>query len=382
MIKNTRQIIPYSTQALEADDIFAVVKVLRSRVITRGPAIRAFEEALAKSVGARYAVAFTSGTAALQGAYFAAGVGKGGHVITTSLTFAATASAALWQGAKVIFADIDTTGNIDPKEVARKITKKTKAIVAVDYGGRPADLTGLRKIAKKHGLVLIEDAAHALGATLGARKIGAIADLTMFSFHPVKPITAGEGGAITTDSEEYYERLLRFRNHGMTRDPALFKTKDAPPWHYEMLELGLNYWMTDFQAALGMSQLRKLDRFVTARRALAKRYHQLLARVPGLILPLPDTKEIKSAWHLYPIRVPATKRRALFDHLQAQGIGVQVHYIPVYRHPFYAKLGYKKGLCPRAEAFYESEISIPLYPSMTERQQDFIVKKIRDAFPV
>ncbi len=369
--------IPYSRQEIDTADIKAVMRVLKERIITRGPLIRTFEEALAKEVGAKYAVAFTSGTAALQGAYFAAGVGKGDEVITSPLTFASTANAALWAGAKIVFADIDESGNIDPRAVAKKITKRTRAIAPVDYGGRPADSIALRTLTRKHGLVLIEDAVHALGGSLDGKKIGSIADLSTFSFHPVKPLTMGEGGAVTTNSKEFYGHLLRFRNHGMTRDRALFEMKDAPPWHYEMLELGINSWITDFQAALGISQLKKLDRFTQARRVAAERYQKLLVGIDGLILPNPDTKESQSAWHLYPVRVPVNKRRALFEALIAADIGVQVHYIPVYLHPYYKKLGYKKGLCPRAEAFYESELSLPLFPSITVAEQKHIVTVLK-----
>lgn len=379
--------IPYSTQDISEADIKAVVAVLRSSWITRGPVVKQFEDAVAKRVDAKFAVAFTSGTAALHGAYFAAGVGKGDEVITSSLTFASTANTALWQGASVVFADIDEkSGNLDPKEVEKKITKRTKAITVVDYAGRPADLDACKKLAKKHKLVLIEDSVHALGAKYKNKKVGSISDMSIFSFHPVKPITAGEAGIVTTDDKALYERLLRFRNHGMTRDKGLWHKKDAPDYHYEMLELGLNYWLTDFQAALGMSQLKRLDTFRKKRAVLAKRYQKLLSKTNELILPLQDSKETYSGWHLYPIRLKQRKgesvdtllrrRDAAFNALRAAGIGAQVHYIPVYFHPYYQKLGYKKGSCPKAEMFFASEISIPLFPTLTVKEQTYVTQTL------
>lgn len=372
--------IPYSRQDVSASDIRAVVRILRGSIIARGPVIAEFEKAIARKVGARYAVAFTSGTAALHGAYFAAGVGKGDEVITAPLTFASTANTALWQGAKVVFADVDPrTGNIDPREVEKKITKKTKVITAVDYGGLPCDLTALCRIAKKHSLVLIEDAAHALGASYKGKPIGSIADMTMFSFHPVKPITAGEAGVITTNNEKFYELLKMFRNHGMTRDRRFFATKDAPAWHYEMHYLGLNYWLTDFQAALGISQLKRLGSFRKKRVAAASLYEKALSREKNIILPH-EAAGYKSAWHLYALRLApalAKHRDEIVGKLHDAGIGAQVHYIPVYVHPFYKKLGYKKGLCPNAEAFAGAEISIPLFPSLTTGEQSLVIRKLR-----
>ncbi len=381
--------IPYSRQEVSETDIDEVVKILRSDWITRGPKIKEFEQAMARAVDATYAVAFTSGTAALHGAYFAAGVGKGDEVITSPLTFASTSNTALWQGARVVFVDVDSkTGNLDPKEVVKKITPHTKAITVVDYAGRPADLDAFKKIATKHNLVLIEDSVHALGAKYKGKKIGSIADMSIFSFHPVKPITAGEAGVVTTNDTELYEKLLRFRNHGMTRDKTLWEKKDAPDYHYEMLELGLNYWLTDFQAALGISQLKRLDTFRKKRATLAKAYQQMLSGVPGLILPQPDEAETYSGWHLYAVRLTPglnesfesliARRDALFAALRSKGIGVQVHYIPVYFHPYYQRLGYKKGICPKAENFFASEISIPLFPSLTKKEQQYVVAILKE----
>lgn len=368
--------IPYSTQDVSEADIRAVEKTLRSGWLTQGPAIERFEKAIAKKVGAKHSVAFNSGTAALHAAYFAAGIGKGDEVIVPAITFAATANAALYLGAKPVFADVDSrTGNLDAKDAERKITKKTKALVPVDYAGRPADIAAFRVLAKKHRLVLIEDGAQSLGASYRDKPVGSQADMTMFSFHPVKSITTGEGGVIVTDDERYYRLLKLFRNHGITRDSYFVKESEGP-WHQEMHALGENYRITDIQAALGESQLKRLGSFITKRRAAARRYPALLKGTP-VGLPPPDTKTIKSAWHLYPVQVPADKRKAVFEAMRAAGIGVQVHYLPVYRHPYYQALGYKKGLCPHAEKFYAGEISIPLFPSITKKQQKFIADALR-----
>lgn len=368
--------IPYSCQTIGSDDIRAVVKVLRSAFITQGPKVPEFEDALARACGARYVVAFSSGTTALHAAYAVADITRGDEVITTSLTFAATANMLLAQGAIPVFADIDPiTGNLDPGEVQKKITKKTKAIVAVDYAGLPADLNAFRKLAKKHNLIFIEDAAHALGATYERRPVGTYADMTMFSFHPVKSITTGEGGAIATSNKAYYESLKMFRSHGLTKDPQKLKHRDLPAWHQEVQTLGFNYRLTDMQAALGVSQMKKLDRFIEKRRTAARRYFSLLADVSGIKLP-PRSGLDNSAWHLFVIRVDAHIRDRVFSALRAQGIGVQVHYFPVYRHPYYESLGYRAGLCPKAEAFSSSAISIPLYPTITVQEQKKVVQAL------
>lgn len=368
--------IPYSTQDISEADIQAVERVLRSGWLTQGPAIERFEKSIAKKVGTQFAVAFNSGTAALHAAYFAAGVGKGDEVLVPAITFAATANAALYLGATPVFTDVDPlTGNMDIKDAARKITKKTKVLVPVDYSGRPVDLAAFRALAKKHELVLIEDGAQSLGASYRGKLAGSQADMTMFSFHPVKSITTGEGGVIVTNDEAYVRALRLFRSHGITRDPYFVKESEGP-WHQEMHALGENYRITDIQAALGESQLKRLSLFIKKRTAAARRYPKLLKDLP-IVLPLEDTKMVGSAWHLYPIQVPAEKRRAIFEALRAAGIGVQVHYLPVYLHPYYQKLGYKKGLCPNAEKFYAGEISIPLFSKITPAQQKFVADTLR-----
>ncbi len=375
--------IPYSRQNIDERDIKAVEKVLRSDWLTQGPAIDSFERALAKKVGTKYAVAFNSGTAALHAAYFAAGIRKGDEVLVPAMTFAATGNAALYLGARPVFVDVHLdTGLIDLKDAAKKITPKTKAIVPVDYAGRPTDLAGVRSFAKKHGLVFIADGAQSLGAMYKGKPVGTQADMTMFSFHPVKSITTGEGGIIVTNNIEYYAKMMMFRTHGITKDPKKLMHQDYGAWYHEMHHLGYNYRITDVLAALGESQLKRLDTFIAKRRAIAKRYPSLLKNIPGIILPPADTKDNQSAWHLYAIRlVPeiAHHRDEIFAELRKAGIGVQVHYLPVYLHPYYQKLGYKKGICPDAETFSFSEISIPLFPDLTKRDQQYVADTLRKA---
>lgn len=373
--------IPYSRQWIDKKDIQEVVKVLRSPFITQGPKVKEFEESIARYCGSKYAVSFSSGTAALHAAYYAAGFKTGDEVITSPLTFAATANMLVAVGATPVFVDIETvTGNLDPRMVEKKITKKTKAIVGVDYAGLPVDISALKKIAKKHKLTFIEDAAHALGASYGGKKVGAHADMTMFSFHPLKSITTGEGGAIVTNNKEYYEKLLLFRSHGITKDVKKLIKKNNPAWYHEMHDLGYNYRITDIQAALGVSQMKKLDLSMEKRRALALRYQEELKDLKNFILPTvyPGSE---SSWHLFALRLVPSKRQLrdfCFAELQKAGIGVQVHYLPVYRHPYYEARGYKKGLCPNAELFSESEISIPIFPILSSRDQALVIKAIKN----
>lgn len=372
--------LPYGQQWIEDDDIEEVVKVLKSDYLTTGPKIKEFEEKFGKYVGGKYAVAISNGTAALHGASFAAGIKEGDEVITTPITFAASANCILYQGGKPIFADIDSsTYNIDPKDIEKKISSKTKAIVPVDFTGQPVNIDEINAIAKKYNLIVIEDGAHSLGAEYKGKKTGSLVDMTTFSFHPVKHITTGEGGVITTNNKELYEKLKLFRTHGITRDKQILYNKNEGSWYYEQLELGYNYRITDIQCALGISQLNKIDKFLRRRREIAEKYNEYLKDIDGIVLPYQE-EYIKSSWHLYVIQLELEKfkvgRREIFEALQAENIGVNVHYIPVYYHPYYQKLGYKKGLCPNAEKLYERIITIPLYPKMTDKDVKDVVEAL------
>ncbi|NLV76364.1 MAG: UDP-4-amino-4,6-dideoxy-N-acetyl-beta-L-altrosamine transaminase [Tissierellia bacterium] len=372
--------LPYGQQWIEDDDIEEVVKVLKSDYLTTGPKIEEFEEKFGKYVGVKYAVAISNGTAALHGASFAAGIKEGDEVITTPITFAASANCILYQGGKPIFADIDSsTYNIDPKDIEKKISSKTKAIVPVDFTGQPVNIDEINAIAKKYNLIVIEDGAHSLGAEYKGKKTGSLVDMTTFSFHPVKHITTGEGGVITTNNKELYEKLKLFRTHGITRDKEILYNKNEGSWYYEQLELGYNYRITDIQCALGISQLNKIDKFLRRRREIAEKYNEYLKDIDGIVLPYQE-EYIKSSWHLYVIQLELEKfkvgRREIFEALQAENIGVNVHYIPVYYHPYYQKLGYKKGLCPNAEKLYERIITIPLYPKMTDKDVKDVVEAL------
>lgn len=372
--------LPYGQQWIEDDDIEEVVKVLKSDYLTTGPKIKEFEEKFGKYVGGKYAVAISNGTAALHGASFAAGIKEGDEVITTPITFAASANCILYQGGKPIFADIDSsTYNIDPKDIEKKISSKTKAIVPVDFTGQPVNIDEINAIAKKYNLIVIEDGAHSLGAEYKGKKTGSLVDMTTFSFHPVKHITTGEGGVITTNNKELYEKLKLFRTHGITRDKQILYNKNEGSWYYEQLELGYNYRITDIQCALGISQLNKIDKFLRRRREIAEKYNEYLKDIDGIVLPYQE-EYIKSSWHLYVIQLELEKfkvgRREIFEALKAENIGVNVHYIPVYYHPYYQKLGYKKGLCPNAEKLYERIITIPLYPKMTDKDVKDVVEAL------
>ncbi|WP_117017290.1 UDP-4-amino-4,6-dideoxy-N-acetyl-beta-L-altrosamine transaminase [Aeribacillus pallidus] len=372
--------LPYGRQWIDEDDIEAVIEVLKGSYLTTGPYLAKFEQAVAEYVGAKYAVAFSNGTAALHGACFAAGIGNGDEVITTPMTFAASANCVIYQGGTPIFSDIDEkTYNIDPNKIEEKISDKTKAIIPVDFTGQPAELDGILKIAKKHNLVVIEDAAHALGAVYKGKKVGSISDMTMFSFHPVKHITTGEGGIITTNNREYYDKLLQFRSHGITREKDKLNEFHGP-WYYEMQFLGYNYRMTDIQAALGTSQLKKVDKFVELRRKYVAMYNEAFKDIDEIITPF-QHEDGQSSWHLYIIRLKLDKltasRREIFEALQQQNIGVNVHYIPVHLQPYYQQLGYKKGICPNAEKLYEEMITLPLFPAMSEKDVHDVIKAVK-----
>lgn len=372
-------IIPYGRQEIDEDDIRAVVAALQSGWLTTGPAVEQFEAALSAVAGGVPTVAVNSGTAALHCAYAGIGLGPDDEIITTPLTFAATATAAIHLGARVRFADVrDDTLNLDPASIAPLVSARTRAIVAVDYAGQPVDLDGLREVADEHRLLLIEDAAHAIGARHRGRPVGAVADLTTFSFHPVKTVTTGEGGAVAVRDDRFLNNIRRFRSHGMVRDRSLQRRPDEGGWHQEVHDLGLNYRLSDLAAALGTSQLGKLDRFVRRRSELVARYRRTLDNVAsvGTIAVRPD---VEPAWHLFPIRVLGGRRREVFDRLRDVGVGVQVHYLPVHRHPFFADQGYPRGLCPTAENAYTELLSLPLYPALSDHDQDRVIDALLNA---
>jgi len=371
--------IPYGRQDITEEDVVAVSRALRDPLITQGPRVAAFEEALALRVGARYAVAFSSGTAALHGAYFAAGVGPGKSVLTSPITFVATANASLYLGGGVAFADVDAdSALIDPHAVESARRPDTAVLAPVHFGGQVADLETLAGIALRRGWLVIEDAAHALGASYTTRdgreyRVGACAHSAMccFSFHPVKHVTTGEGGAVTTNDPAYYETLRRFRSHGITREPSEL-TVDEGPWYYEQHDLGYNYRLTDFQCALGMRQLERLDEFVERRIELAGLYDRRFRQVRG-IRPLAKPQWSQGSYHLYVVRVPAGVRRAVFEGLRVSGIGANVHYIPVYRQPYYRARGFSDTHLQGAERYYASAITIPLFAAMTDSEVEQVV---------
>lgn len=358
--------LPYGHQQISEDDIQAVVDVLRGEWLTTGPAVAAYEEAFAHCVGTKHAVAVTSGTAALHAAAHVAGIEPGDEVITSPLSFAASANCVLYCGGIPVFADVQPdTGLIDPAKVEASLTERTKAIIAVDYGGQPADYDELTELAQNHGLVLIDDAAQALGATYKGRKIGGVAPLTTFSTHPVKSVATGEGGVITTDDPELATRMRAFRSHGITRDAQARAA--GGDWFYEMRELGYNYRIPDLLCALGRSQLVKLPPWIERRRAIAAQYDQAFKGLEA-IAPLKIREDRQSAWHLYVIRLNLdlfkVGREQIFKALRAEGLGVNVHHIPVYWHPYYTRLGFARGLCPVTEDLYERIITLPLWPGM------------------
>jgi perosamine synthetase len=371
--------LPYGRQSIDEADIQAVVEVLRSDWLTTGPKVAEFEEAFATRVGTAHAVSFSSGTAALHAAAFAAGLTVGDEAITTPLTFAATANCVLYQGAIPVFADVcEETLNLDPEQIIAKISSKTRAILPVDYAGHPADLAPTMEIAQRHGLTVIEDACHALGAEYGGKRVGSIADMTVFSFHPVKHITTGEGGMVTTDNPRFAETLRRFRNHGISSEAR--QRQGAGQWHYEMVLLGFNYRLPDFACALGIQQLTKLDANLARRREIAARYTAAFRDMPG-VTPPATRSDMNPAWHLYPIRLDLAKltadRGQIFRALRAENIGVNVHYIPVHLHPYYRdRFGYKGGEYPVAEQAYEQLISLPMFHGMSEQDAEDVIRAV------
>lgn len=375
-----KTLLPYGRQSIGEDDIQAVVDVLRSDWLTTGPKVAEFEEAFAAWVGAKHAVSFSSGTAALHGCAFAAGLNSGDEAITSPMTFAATANCVLYQGATPVFADVSAdTLNLDPEKAATKITPRTRAIFPVDYAGHPADLDPFLELASRHGIIVIEDASHALGAEYRNRCVGSIADMTVFSFHPVKHLATGEGGMVTTNRSDLAQPLRQFRNHGISSDARQRQAEGQ--WHYEMVSLGFNYRLTDIASALGLSQLKKLKQNLLRRREIATRYAVGLRDLDAITLPAVRA-EVDPAWHLFPIQLSIKKLRAdrakVFKALRAENIGVNVHYIPVHLHPYYRdRFGYREGEYPVAEDAYERLISLPMFHGMCDLDVQDVIRAVR-----
>jgi len=382
--------IPYGRQDISETDIQAVVDVLRSDFLTQGPAVPAFEKAVADYCGAGHAVTVNSATSALHIACLALGVGKGDIVWTSPITFVASANCALYCGADVDFVDIDPrTYNLSTERLAEKLAQAEKSgrlpkvVIPVHLCGQPCDMAGIHALSQRYGFKIIEDASHAIGGKYKGEPIGncRYSDITVFSFHPVKIITTGEGGMALTNNENLAKRMQLLRSHGITREAGEMTHAPDGPWYYQQIELGFNYRMTDIQAALGLSQMRRLDEFVAKRHAIAKRYEQLLADLP-VITPWQNADSY-SGLHLYVIRLRLAEigktHRQVFEALRAAGIGVNLHYIPVYRQPYYEDMGFKAGYCPEAERYYAEAISLPMYPNLTEAQQDKVIESLRVA---
>jgi len=373
--------IPYGCQCIDDADITAVVEALRAEWLTTGPKVAEFEEVFAGYVGAKYAIAVSNGTAALHAAMHAIDIGPGDEVIVPPMTFVATANCVVYQGGKPVFVDVGSdTLLIDPDRIEEKITPNTKAIIAVDYAGQPCNYERLRAIAGKHNLALVADGCHALGAVYKGHRVGSLADMTAFSFHPVKHITTGEGGMITTDNPILAERMRVFRNHGITTDHR--QREEQCSWCYEMVDLGYNYRITDFQCALGVSQFNKLPKWLARRQEIARIYDAAFAAFP-YVKPLSVSKDVLHAYHLYVVRImdtePSKNRKAVFKRLREKGIGANVHYLPVYLHPFYKKRFHPDaGLCPVAEQAYDHILSLPMFPKLKSHEQEYIIKTIKD----
>ncbi len=375
--EDLKMFIPYGKHCIEDDDIKAVTEALKKNYIATGPGIDEFEQKFAHYVGAKYAVAVSSGTAALHACCFAIEVSKGDEVITTPITFAASANCVLYCGGTPVFADIDPrTYNIDPDEIERKITKATKAIIPVHFTGQPCDMDVIHDIAERHHLFVIEDAAHATGAEYKGKKIGSLSDMTIFSFHPVKHMTTGEGGMVTTNNEELYKKLKAFRAYCITKDKELLEDKEDGPWHYEMQGLGYNYRISDVMCALGCSQLNKIDKFVKKRQEIARKYNEEMKDFGHITLPF-QADGCVSSWHLYTILLEnEEKRKEAYIRLRESGIGVDVHYLPVYRHPYYRHNGYADVYCKNAEEVYSRIISIPIFYKLTNDEQSYVIEQI------
>ena len=371
----------YGRQCIEQDDVDAVTAVLTSDYLTCGPKVTELEQKLCEITGAKYAVVVSNGTAALHLAAMAAGLKEGDEVIVSSITFAASANCVLYCGAKPVFADINSeTYNIDPASIKELITSRTKGIVAVDFTGQAVELDEIREICKKHDLFLIEDAAHAIGTKYKGQPVGSIADMTCFSFHPVKTVTGGEGGAVTTNNEQFYHKLMRLRTHGITRNQDEMVNPDDAKWYNEQVELGYNYRITDFQAALILSQLHKLPKFSARRKEIVETYNKAFADMPEIVVQK-EIPESDTTRHLYILRLNpeflTCNRREFFDALYAENTCPQVHYMPVYYHSYYEKLGYQKGICPHAEKYYEEVMSIPLYYTLTDEEVADVIHAVK-----
>ena len=371
----------YGHQYIDEADIQAVTEVLKSDYLTCGPKVTALEKKLCELTGAKYAVVCSNGTAALHIAALAAGLGEGDELITTPITFAASANCALYCGAKPVFADINpATYNIDSKSVQEKITDRTKAVVAVDFTGQAVELDSLLAICHEKGIILIEDGAHSIGTKYNGKPVGSIADMTTFSFHPVKTVTGGEGGAVLTNSEDLYEKLLLYRSHGITRESKLLERESDGPWYYEQIDLGYNYRITDIQCALILSQIDKLEQFAARRKEIVRKYNEAFSQIPELFVQQ-EIPESDTTRHLYILRIRpellTIDRKGFFEAMGAENICCNVHYIPVYRHPYYEKLGYQKGICPNAEKLYSEMMSLPLYYSLTDQDVDDVIMAVR-----
>lgn len=374
--------IPYGKQWIDNDDITAVVEVLKSDWLTCGPKVDEFEEAIARYCNVRHAVAFSSGTSALHGAYFVLGIKQGDEVITTPLTFSATSNGVVYCGGAPVFVDIKPeTLNIDPAKIEEKINSKTKAIAIMDFAGQPCDFDAISAIAKKHNLPIVEDGAHALGSEYNGKagspqKVGSMADLTILSFHPVKTICSGEGGMVLTNDEVLAQKLKNFRHHGIVKKP------EGGPWYYEIETLGYNYRLTDIHCALGISQLKKLDKFIERRREIVKKYQEAFKDTEEIIL-IKEESFTKTAWHIYPVQFDLTKlnitRKEIFEQLEEKGIKCQVHYVPVHFMPFYQKtFGYKRGDFPITEQYYERAITLPLFPKLTDKETSYVIESVKE----
>ena len=381
------KLLPYSHQSIDETDIDAVVEVLRSDFLTQGSRVAEFERSLIDYCGAQFAVTFSSGTAALHGACFAAGLVNGDELITSPMTFLSSANAALFLGAQPTFVDIEAdTGNINNTLIQASITKNTKCILPVHFGGHPVDLQRIKKIADENELLVIEDASHALGAKYLDTTIGdcTYSDMTVFSFHPVKSITTAEGGAVLTNNKKMYEKLLSFRQHGVTKETELFQNRSADigGWYYEMQQLGYNYRLPDLLCALGNSQLKRLDSFIQRRIEIVAKYNEAFRSTKSFDTPV-ERDYARSSWHLYQIRMKERyfdQKASIFSRLKKAGIGVQVHYIPVYFQPYYRQLGYKEQLCPNSETFYKETLSIPIYPDMSTEDTDYVIETVLEVF--